>query len=216
MRFKILMLMLMLLLVSGTVSALECKEFQENVLWNNDFSYDSPTTTYHAWQIKNKCPGQNCFMEDINVYAKVVNIGQDKNAIGYTQISEPDKTNCEEPSKSSFSRYVAYHEAASIAEMDYGWDCGDAQGRNFCSLKKRDNYNRESCLAIKMDSKKEVLNDIIKINYTWCWEESETNEITEDVIETENEKSSFTSWGIALLVIIIAFIFLKKRKKNGP
>jgi len=115
---------------------------------------------------------------------KLICIDQDEDAIGYVQISDSEKTDCEEPAKSSFSRYVVYQKAADTSEMNYKWDCGDAQEKNFCSLKKKDNYNKEGCLSIKMGSKKEVLNDVIKINYTWCWEKSETNEITEDTAKT--------------------------------
>lgn len=166
--FIVLIVLTVIGLVKRTnVSAIECSEFEEAIFWSNcGKGRQCGGTDYYTWNIKNECPGEDCFIKNIEAKARVLSLDSEAK-IGYAQISN---TYCENPSKANYSDYLVYQKTKEAGFAEFIWDCGNAQDNNVCKLIDYE-YN-DDCFSVKVVSDKKVLVDIVKVSYTWCWAES--------------------------------------------
>lgn len=173
MLFAVIVVFVVIYFVESGSSNIECAEFQDNYLWSSNYSLTEDSVSYHTWKIKNKCPSDDCFMQKIESYARMIDYTDDGTGYGYAQIASLSESNCENPSEASYSRYAAYQTIENNEDMVFVWDCGQVQSKNMCSMKKADGYSDTDCFSVKVFAKQFVLMDVIKVNYTWCWNEDE-------------------------------------------
>jgi len=184
------------------VSALDCKEFQENVLWSSNYSYKADTFSNYQWIPKIKCSSEDCFIKDIKTYFRALNFGENDNAIGFMELSNCNKNN---PKYAIYQKITTNRDANSA----YYWDCGKAQENNICDLDFKDN-----CFSIKIWNEASVLIDVRKINYTLCQKSLVDNKITGNVIQSGTNYNLKIGLYFSLIVILV-FIILKIWKKSG-
>ena len=190
-------LLLALLSISLVNASSVCKNFQDDVIWYSGFSPDDSVTSYYKWSPQ-KCPEDDCYISNINLYTRVID--QNLYSKAYVQITD----NCEEPSKAVYSRYAAYYKGKG-EEVTLDWNCG-TNTNNVCKLKE--NEFTSECYSIKLSADKQTIIDVFRVNYAWCW------------TDTEIEENSFVFWIISIpLLVVLFFIILKilggkkKRKK---
>ncbi|MBU4457040.1 MAG: hypothetical protein KKA65_06075 [Nanoarchaeota archaeon] len=194
------------ILLIVNVSALECQEFEENVFWSNSYSLNEYSEYSYTWNIKNKCPEENCILKDLSAYSRSINFGNNNYATGTIMISE---NQCSNPEKAKFEKYMSYQEAIKPKDVPFTWNCGVLKENNVCDLE----IDYPNCFAVKVTGDKAVLTDVLKVKYSLCWK-NQVSGITGYFLKIkDNGKFSF----IPLLVIlaISLVIIIKKRRKHG-
>lgn len=205
------------------VTALQCEEFTDYVpLWT---SYDGEgyknwvrrdagdSTGYYSWNPENKCPETGCFIENIKVLSRVLRFEDIGDKIGYVQISNAEETDCNDPSKAIYSKYISYREGKDSSETGFIWDCGSSQKGNLCKLGEEDKYVGE-CFSMKINADRYVLTDVRAINYTWCWGDAGLEGIQGSTLGERSLKQGIYFVILPILAISI-LIYFKLGRKNG-
>jgi hypothetical protein len=154
----------------------KCKKFNESILWSSGYAYsEEGAINYETWEIQSDCPAidQNCLLHNINTESRVFYASpDDTEATGeaYIQISELSDSNCENPEKGKYSKYVVY-EAPKEEVGKWERHC-EKNGISDENCDTENSYNQQeeaSCYGIKAYAPQYSIIDVIEVSYTWCW-----------------------------------------------
>jgi len=173
---------IILILVFGSIFAYyfgpkilvnNCEEFEENVVWSSEYSNKQENSiNYRAWYPKYNCKtlnSSNCIIESLDLETRFLYVGEDnEQGKGFVQISNPDKSICENPEKGVYERYLAYETLIGESEKT-GQYCGDNKNSDVkCGVEKSDNYSGNLCYGIKIEVDKKFIVDVLEAKYRLC------------------------------------------------
>lgn len=165
-----------------------CKEFEDYVLWTSGFT-NSPkgSTNYQTWIPETNCTqagGENCFLQDISVSSRTIYVtssGTEINGKSYIQISNPDKSICDNSENGVYSKYLAFEAIKGFEGQKKGWYCGYDKEESEdliksepkCGIKLNEKFTSEvECYGIKVYASQDTMIDVFNIRYKWCWGQS--------------------------------------------
>jgi len=149
-----------------------CEEFTEEVIWSSGYSQKSKgSTNYLTWYPKYNCSEMgtsNCFIENIEIKTRFLSFGEENQETkGYVQISEPDKSICNDPKKAEYLQYLADESFIGEEQKNKNY-CGKKEN---CEIKNFENQKYIDCYGIKIYGSQYVITDIFEINYNLCYSE---------------------------------------------
>ncbi len=198
----------MISLVTVVVSGYDCQEYEDSVLWSSVYKIDDASTTYYIWKPNVQCSDQPCFVSKISTYTRALNVDSEENKIGYVRLSNPLKTDCTNPSKSIYEKYMVYTDAYN-QEFYYSWECGSPKTESTCEISYQDGYNSD-CYTILVYAEDQLLLDIFKVKYTLCKENQEDNLVL-------SAKPSYYWLVVTILAVILLIILTattRRRKRR--
>jgi len=157
-----------------------CREFTDNVLFSSGYSQKPKgSTNYDTWYLEHNCSeagGQDCSLYNVNTKSRVLYVNlydEEVTGEGYAQISELDASDCSNPEKEEYTKYVVYDTPSE--ESDKNWKRYCEKNRisdSKCGIENSENYYEESrCYGVKTYAPQYSIVDVVEISYTWCWED---------------------------------------------
>lgn len=152
-----------------------CMEFKENIMWSSRYSNKPQgSTTYQTWEPEHNCAEvnvSNCFLENIEIKTRFLYFGEDSEiGEGYVQISESDKSICDEPEKGNYLQHLSY-EKLKGESRSFEQYCGKSKKtKEKCESEILSYKNYEKCYGIKAYGSQYMLVDVFEIKYHLCRE----------------------------------------------
>lgn len=163
------------------ISINNCKEFKENILWSSDYSIDQKgSINYQTWYPKYNCTSLNvsdCFIKNLELKTRFLYFGEDnEQGEGFIQISNPDKSICENPKQGIYEKYLTYENLTGESEK-IGQYCGDNKNPDAkCGIEISDNYPGNLCYGIKAYADRHLIVDALEVKYVLCKKSGGRNE----------------------------------------
>jgi hypothetical protein len=156
-----------------------CKNFTDIVLFSSGYTHKKKgSTNYETWKIQTNCTvagGQDCSLHNVNTRSRILYASPYDEEIvgeGYVQISKLDSSDCDNPEKEGYSKYLVHD---TLEEEGGKWEryCGSNKTSDSkCDSKNSYNQEEEStCYGIKTYASQYSIVDVVEISYTWCWGE---------------------------------------------
>ena len=183
-KSMILILMFVSIFIYYFVSKISidnCDEFKESIVWSSEYSNKQESSiNYQTWYPKYNCKSlnvSNCIIESLELETRFLYVGEDnERGEGFIQISNPDKSICENPEQGVYERYLAY-ETLTGESQKTGEYCGDNKNLDKkCGVEKSYNYPGDSCYGIKINVNNHFIADVLEVRYRLCKKEEITNE----------------------------------------
>jgi len=150
-----------------------CEEFKEDILWSSGYSNEQKgSINYQTWYPKYNCKFlnvSNCIIESLELETRFLYVGEDdKQGEGFIQISNIDKSICENPEQGIYEKYLAYETLIGESQK-IGQYCGDNKNLNKkCGVEKSDNYLGNLCYGIRVYADRQFIVDAFEVKYKIC------------------------------------------------